>query len=184
MEPFWRRRGLLPGRYRVGPETSPKLAVHLMAYMSPWSTLLRTEVVRRWGGFYDRRRCLYGEDSFLWLKILLNETICVHLEPLVCYHREASALAGNLGGPRPVEPILTDPAEIAAACPPELSDLLARILALRALKTACMLNYWGRWRHARVLLGQFGRGVSPLTPWLCPAWICASPLGPIPFNES
>jgi hypothetical protein len=154
------------------------MVVYVLAYMSPWSTLVRTEVVRRWGGFFDRRKCLYGEDSFLWLKILMNETICLRLEPLVCYHREASALTGNLGGPRPIEPILTDPAEIAAACPPELSNLLMRVLAFRALKTSCMLGYWGQWREAHALLEQFGRNASLCSPWLLPACICASPLGP------
>jgi len=177
MEPLWRRRGLVPGVCRLAPESAPGWAVSLLAYMSPWSTLLNTDVVRRWGGFFDRRKCLYAEDSFLWLKILLNERVCVSLEPLVCYHREASALTNNLGGPRPIEPFLTDPEEIIATCPPELSELLARILAYRALKTACMLGYWGRWREARALQRRFCRGVSLRTPWILPAWICASPLG-------
>jgi GT2 family glycosyltransferase len=182
-ERLWRRRGLSPGPCRLDPATPPARAVSLLAYMSPWSTLLRTEVVRRWGGFFDRRKCLYGEDAFLWLKILLNETIFVSLEPLVCYHREASALTGNLGGPRPVEPFLTDPEEITTACPPELSGLLTQVLAYRALKTACVLGYWGCWREARVLLRRFCRGVYPSTPWILPAWICASPLGP-PFGRA
>jgi glycosyltransferase involved in cell wall biosynthesis len=163
-EPLWRRRGLVPGLCRLVPDTPARQAVSLLAYISPWSTVLRTEVVRRWGGFFDRYKCLYGEDAFLWLKVLLNETIYVNLEPLVCYHREASALTRNLGGPHPIEPFLTDPEGVAAACPPELSDLLARILTLRALKTGCMLVYWGRWREARTLLGRFGPGASRYIP--------------------
>ena len=118
-EPLWRRRGLRDGVYRIGPATPAGLAVALVAYLSPWSTLSRTEVIRRWGGFFDRGRCLYGEDAYLWIKVLLNEAVLVRTEPLVRYHREASALSLGWRGPRPVEPFLTDPAGLEAACPPE-----------------------------------------------------------------
>ena len=160
-EPLWRRRRLTDGVHRLGPGTRTRFAVHLMAYMSPWSTLLRADAVRRWGGFFDRRKCLYGEDSFLWLKVLLNESVVVGMEPLVRYHTEASALSRRLRGPRPIEPMLTDPEEIEAACPDDLRGLLRRVLALRALKTACRQAAWGRWRDSRALLTRFaGRRAS------------------------
>ena len=40
--------------------------------MTPCNTVARTDVVRVWGGFYDRDQCRFGEDGFLWLKILLR----------------------------------------------------------------------------------------------------------------
>ena len=177
MQPFWHRRGLRDGLYRLGPETSPLFAMYLLAYLCPWNTVVRIETARKWGGYFDRGRCLYGEDSFLWLKVLLNESVAVRLEPLVGFHTEASALSKNIRGPRPVEPMLTHPESIEEICPVELRPLLKNVLALRALKTACMLGYWGRWREARSLLSRF----CPWSAWRLPrfgvAQLVATPLG-------
>jgi hypothetical protein len=173
---LWRRRGLREGTYRVDPGITLRFVVSLLAYLATWNTVARAEVVRRWGGFFSRGRCLYGEDSYLWLKVLLNETVVVSLEPLVRFHSEASALSNNLSGPRPVEPILHFPEGLEEACPPDLRDLLRGVLAVRAGKTACMLGYWGRWREGRDLLRRFGG--TP--PWYWPmglAPLVASPLG-------
>src|SRR5438552_3753870 len=139
--PMWQKRGLREGVYRLDASTPPRRAVHLLAFLCPWNTVARIETVRKWGGFYSRGKCLYGEDSYLWLKVLLNETIAVNLEPLVHYHTEASGLTRNTSGPRPVEPILYDPDDIYAACPDSLQEVLRKVLAIRALKTACVLGY-------------------------------------------
>jgi hypothetical protein len=174
---LWRGRRVTDGIYRVTDRFEPQFVVHLLAYLCPWNTVARAERVRHWGGFYARGKCLYGEDSYLWLKFLLNETIAIRQEPLVRFHTEASALSRNLAGPRPVEPILFDPGEVEAACPAPLRGLLHKVLAIRALKTACMLGYWGRWREARTLLRKF----CPWSVWRLPrfgaAQVCATPLG-------
>jgi glycosyltransferase involved in cell wall biosynthesis len=177
MEPFWRGRGLRDGVYRIGPDADPLFVVHLLAYLCPWNTVARIETVRKWGGFFDQWRCLYAEDAFLWLKVILNEHITVLMEPLVCFHTEASALSRNLKKARPVEPMLLHPEPIEAVCPKELKDLLKKILAIRAIKTACMLGYWGRGREARALLKRF----CPWSAWRLPrfgiAHLVATPLG-------
>jgi hypothetical protein len=103
--------------------------------------------------------------------------VAVFLDPLVRLHTEASALSGNLGGPRPVEPLLVFAGDIEAACPPTLLPLLKKVLALRAIRTACMLGYWGQWQRGRQLLRQFcPRSQAPLPRWLL-AQACASPMG-------
>ncbi len=177
MEPLWRRRGLQEGVYRVTPDMSPLFVVHLLAYLTPCTTVARTDVVRRWGGFFDEGKCLYGEDAYLWLKVLLHEPVAVRLEPLVRIHADASNLSGNLRGPRPVEPLLLFPAGLATECPASLRPLLKDVLGVRAIKTACMLGYWGRWRQARELLHQF----CPWSAWRLPrfgiAQLVATPLG-------
>jgi glycosyl transferase family 2 len=176
-EIMWRGRGLHEGIWRLEPHTSHQLAVHLLAYFSAWNTVARLEAVRGWGGFFSAWKCLYAEDSFLWFKILLNETVLVNLEPLVRFHTEASALSKNLPGPRPVEPMLLHPELLRQACPRHLQDLLEDILAVRALKTTCMLGYWGRWRDGRELLQRF----CPWSTWRLPrfarAHLAASPFG-------
>ena len=177
-EQMWRARGLSEGAHRVDAGTSPELVVSMLAYMSPWSTVARAEVLRRWGGFYSRHRCLYAEDAYLWLKLLMNETVAFNLKPLVNFHVEASELSKNLRGARPVEPFLTEPEELRAACPPHLSSLLEQVLAIRALKTACVLGYWGRWREADKLRKRFTVPGQWRLPNYLPALVCSTPLGP------
>ena len=178
-ESMWRRRGLTNGIQRVKPDTKAALVVSLLAYMSPCSTLTRAKVFRKWGGFYERDRCTFGEDSFLWLKVLLNESVVFNLKPLVQFHREASGLSYNLSGSRPVEPFLKDPREIEAACPPELRGLLSQVLAIRAAKTACVLGYWGHWREAREIAGRYTGPGNWRLPYHVPAAVCSTPVGSV-----
>ena len=176
-EKIWRERGINEGAHRVDEQTPPALVVHMLAYMSPCTTVARAEAVRKWGGFYGRERCLYAEDAFLWLKVLLNERVAFHLKPLARFHTEASGLSNNLPGARPVEPFLLHPEQIEAACPPHLRGLLARVLAARAYKTACVLGYWGRWREAAVIMKRFEVPGSWRLPYYAPALLCRTPAG-------
>jgi hypothetical protein len=178
-EGMWRRRGIKEGVVRVTPSTNASLAVAMLAYMTPPSTVARIEVIRKWGGFYGEEKCLFAEDAFLWLKILLNEKVAFQFKPLVKIHSEASGLSKNLRRARPIEPFLIDPQEIEAACPPLLRNLLDRILAIRAAKTACVLGYWGEWREARLLMQRFTTAGHWQLPYYAPGLLCSTPLGPI-----
>jgi glycosyltransferase involved in cell wall biosynthesis len=178
-ESMWRKRGLTNGIQHIQSDTEPSLVVSMLAYMSPCSTLTRAEVIRRWNGFYDREKCAFGEDAFLWLKVLLNETVAFKLEPLAQFHREASGLSKNLNGSRPIEPFLEDASEIEAACPPSLQDLLSQVLAIRAAKTACVLGYWGHWREARSLVRRFTSARNWRLPYHASAVVCSTPLGSV-----
>jgi glycosyltransferase involved in cell wall biosynthesis len=173
---LWRRRGVRDGLFRAQPLTSPERLVHLLAYMSPWATVARREALERHGGFFGRDRCLYGEDAFLWLKVLLNETVLYSLEPLVRFHSEASSLSKNLSGPRPVEPFLKFPEEMEMECPRRLKPLLREVLSIRASKTACMLAWWGKWREARELRAKFASSRHVLQPWALTSAACSNPV--------
>jgi glycosyltransferase involved in cell wall biosynthesis len=179
MEGMWRKRGLRNGVQRVDADTEPSLVVSMLAYMSPCSTLTRAEVIRKWGGFYDREKCAFGEDAFLWLKVLLNETVAFNLKPLVQFHREASGLSKNRNGSRPVEPFLEDASEIEAACPPAMRSLLSQVLAIRAAKTASVLGYWGHWREARALVRRFTSTKNWRLPYHASAAVCSTPVGSV-----
>jgi glycosyltransferase involved in cell wall biosynthesis len=176
---MWEARGIKEGIFRLTPTTDPMMAIHALAYMSPWSTIARAETVRKWGGFYDRDRCLYAEDSYLWLKFLLNETVLFRLTPAVNYHCEASELAKNYHDAHPIEPFLLAPSEIEGACPPELRSTLAKMLAIRAFKTACMLGYWGQWQRAKVFFQRFYVPQCWKLPYFLPALACSTPVGAI-----
>ncbi|MGF1578735.1 MAG: glycosyltransferase family 2 protein [Gemmataceae bacterium] len=174
---LWLSRKLTNGVHRLTAETAPLFVVHLLAYMTAQGTVARTEVVRQHGGFYTANRCLYGEDSYLWLKVMLTAPVAVRLRPLWRFHVEASALSSNLRKARPVEPLLTDPDEIIQTCPQHLSALLKKVLAVRAIKTACMLSYWGKWREARRLLRRFCDASAWRWPKYAVAQLAATPAG-------
>jgi hypothetical protein len=175
-EPMWQRRGIKDGLVTIGASTRPEALHYMLAYMSCWSTVARTEMVRKWGGFYEHR-CTFGEDSFLWLKILLNETVAFDLRPGVRVHREAGSLSQNLGGARPIEPLLSHADEIEQDCPQPLLSLLHRFLSVRAFKTACVWGYWGMWREARSIRAKFRTPGDFSLPYYWSSWICSTPLG-------
>ncbi|HKP37101.1 MAG TPA: glycosyltransferase family 2 protein [Pyrinomonadaceae bacterium] len=176
-EPLWRSRGLTDGISRITPATKPGLVVATLAYMSPCTTVARTDAVRRWQGFYERDRCLYGEDAHLWLKVLLNEPVVLNLKPLTRIHFEASGATQTRRAARPIEPFLVHPEDVEQSCPAQLRPLLARVLAIRAMKTACMLGYWGEWRQARELLTRFHVPRAWRLPYYMPSLVCRTPVG-------
>jgi hypothetical protein len=175
-EEMWRGRGLRDGVMRLSAETQPSHATALLAYMTPCTTVARTEVLRRLGGFYERDRCAYGEDAHLFLQVLLNKAVVVNLRPLARIHFEASGATQTRRSVRPVEPFLIHPEELEESCPPNLRGLLSRVLAIRAFKTACMLGYWGRWREARALAGRFRVGGSWRLPYYTSSLVCRTPI--------
>jgi hypothetical protein len=149
----------------------------MASFMTSSSTMIRTQAARKWGGFYDRDACRFGEDTVLWLKVLLNETVWFELAPLAIVDRGASALSGNYTAARPVEPFLADPEEIAAVCPRELAGVLRSFYALRACKTAAVLGYWGESREARRLFRRFVSARDWRQPFFAAALVACTPLG-------
>jgi GT2 family glycosyltransferase len=178
LEAVWRSRGLQDGPFTVRQDTCPVSLVAALAYMSPCSTTARAALIRRLGGFFEGNRCLYGEDAYLWLKVLMNGLVVFSLKPLVVFHRDASALSNNLRAGRPVEPFLIDPSPIEAACPIALRPLLGEVLAIRAFKTACVVSYWGDWREASALRSRFASRARFKRPYFFASMLCATPLGP------
>jgi glycosyltransferase involved in cell wall biosynthesis len=174
--PAWRARGLVEGVFRARADTPPMTFVHTVAYLSCWNTVARTDVLRRLGGFYGRDRCLYAEDAWLFLQLLLNAPVLIRFEPLTRFHAEDSELSGNYKGARPLEPFLIDPAPIEASTPAELRPLLRSFLRIRALKAACVLGYWGESRRAASLVRRFGGG-DLRAPYFLPAVIASTPVG-------
>ena len=177
---LWQARGLREGVFKATPATSSELLVSTVAFMSPWNTLIRAEVFNSLGGFYARTRALFAEDAWLMVQILLRHPVLLRFEPpLVLFHRDASELSANIPGRRPVEPFLLEPEVLLESCPPPMQTLLREFLAIRALKTACALGYWGDWREARDLRLRFSRPGDFRLPYFWSALICSTPAAPI-----
>ncbi len=56
------------------------------------ATIVRTSPFRKAGGFYDRERCLWGEDSYLWGQILFMGPVYWDPTPRIFFHVEDSDL--------------------------------------------------------------------------------------------
>jgi hypothetical protein len=118
-------------------------------------TMLRREPFLRAGGFYAKTRCVFAEDTHLWIKLLLRHPFAYDAAPMMTRYCDASALSLGHGGLRPIEPFLDDPEDLARDCPPEMAPLLRQLLALRACKTASVYGYFGRHDVARTLVRRF-----------------------------
>jgi hypothetical protein len=176
--PRFERLGLKTGIFSIQPSTDPRTVIPLLVLMWPCSTLARKDVVEALGGFYEHH-CRFAEDVHLWLKLCLNYPVFVLLEEGALFHREDSTLSGNYRSVREVEPFLEHPEEVRAVCPPPLSRLLEEVLAIRAMKTSCVLGYWGQWRRALALRQEFAVAGAWRLPWFLPSLFAASPLGGI-----
>lgn len=169
--------GVRPGLSRISQNTPADEVVSMLAFMSPCSTVMRASIARQYGGFFDSDRCIYAEDSHLMLKILFNETVLFNKAPLVIYHRDASELTDFSKRLRDIEPFLVFPDEITRSCPEHLLPLLLDVLSLRAMKTACVLGYWGEWKKAFALRQKFLTPRSRNLPYYIPSLVCSTPVG-------
>ena len=173
--PMWRRRGIKDGLVAIDASTRPELLHYMLAYMSCCSTVARAETLRNWGGFYEHR-CTFGEDSFLWLKILLNEPALFDLRPRVRFHREAGNLSQNLSRARPVEPLLLNTDDIERDCP---RHFFLSCIGFLAFVPSKPLASWatgvsGEKRDQSVRVSVPG---DFRLPYYSSSWICSTPVG-------
>jgi len=176
-EKAWKTRGIPAGIFRATPATPAEVIIAMLGYMLPSSTVVRKDVFLELGGYYEKNRCVYSEDAYLYLKMLLHYSAAFDPRPLTIRHEDASELAKNLKGVRPIEPFLTDPEDLERTCPEPLRPLLREVLARRALKTASVYGYWGKAQQARELVRRF---VSPgdwSRPYFWTAMAGCTPLG-------
>jgi glycosyltransferase involved in cell wall biosynthesis len=135
-----RRMGLTPGPWRLPHRPPPKSLKFYVDFCHSSCVVARTSVVRRYGGYYDRDRATYGEDSYLWLIVLLNHRLYLDPEARVWFHTEHSSLGSALLGRHPVRPALIASEPLVERCDPaylgELHDLLAYYRLIETEKQA------------------------------------------------
>jgi glycosyltransferase involved in cell wall biosynthesis len=151
----WREQGIPEGVFQATPASDAGVIIAMLANMLPSSTVMRKAVFEELGGYYAKDRCVYSEDAWLYLRLLLRYPAAFDRRPLTFRFEDASELALNLKGARPIEPFLLDPDSVADGCPAAMQPLLREVLARRALKTASVYGYWGEFRKSRQLLRRF-----------------------------
>jgi glycosyltransferase involved in cell wall biosynthesis len=171
----WKRVRIPEGKFRAQPATRAELIAAMLGNMLPSSTVIRRRVFMEAGGFYEKNRCLFAEDAYLWLKILLRHPVAFAARPLCLHHLDASELSTNFKSTRPIEPFLIDTDELYQSCPAALRELLRRVLALRACKTAAVYGYYGQHKRARELVRDFVTASDWRLPWFFGALLACTP---------
>lgn len=171
----------LKGVYEVTPDTDITLLDAMEVFNHMGFSVIKTAVARKWGGYFDRFKCLRGEDAYFFLKLLFNEKLCIIPEPHGLYHMEASELCGcSFETAPPLEPYLTDYEDLIDCCPSAKRHALKGFLSLRALDRAityskvgdkgmatALLDRFcanGRTYNKKILMARFLAKVSPMLP--------------------
>lgn len=120
------------------------------------STIVRRAAFERAGGYYDRERCLWGEDSYLWSQILFMGPIFWDPVPRIVFHVEDSALGLAVQTRQKARPLalLTD--EMLRGIPPEhhaAFRVLARAIASDDTRYLLRAGLVGRWLSLRARHG-------------------------------
>lgn len=144
------------GIFELDAGTDSGLIYRIIKYIWVCTAIMRADVARKWGGFFDSYKCLLGEDRYFFIKILFNERIAIIGETHGIYHMESSELCGcGFTTVPPVVPALLDASEIISMCPPVKRRLLKEVLAIMALEFAEYQAKFGNGRQAKELLKRF-----------------------------
>jgi glycosyltransferase involved in cell wall biosynthesis len=172
----WQKAGVPSGPLRIGPDHTAEFLNAIVAAIGTPGTVIRKPAFDRLGGFYSAGRCLFAEDTHLWVKVLLNYDVVIAYDPLVNRYCDASDLALNWKEVRPIEPFLVDDRDLITMCPPGMQTLLRTFLALRACKTASIYGYVGQNRRARDLMRRFVAPSDWRLPWFFVALVGCTPV--------
>jgi glycosyltransferase involved in cell wall biosynthesis len=135
-----RQHGISAGPWRLTLDITQDELNYALAVFHCCSSVFKRRVIEKYGGFYDKNNCSYGEDVYLWLQIMFNHRIYRNLQPLAWYHCENSQLGLSSGkAGYPLEPVFIDTEPLRKNCPAEYLPILQRWLANHALR-AVRLN--------------------------------------------
>ncbi len=150
----WAKRGIHPGtKYRLTGNEDPIQADWILSFLHTDTTMMRTERAQRAGGFYTENRCLLGEDTVLFMRLGIRETILAIGPASVIHHREDSDLSHYAD--RPLAPFLLDPQILLSDCPDSHRSLMEGVIDHFALRIARDKARHGLKSQAQDLMRRF-----------------------------
>lgn len=66
------------GPWRLPCEADQEQLGYALGVFHSCATVYRSWVVKKYGGFYSKNKCSYGEDVYLWLQILFGHKLYRH----------------------------------------------------------------------------------------------------------
>jgi glycosyltransferase involved in cell wall biosynthesis len=121
--------GVPEGPWRLDPSTPARQVKRYVDACHSSCVVVRREVFNSLGGFFGLDHCKFGEDSYLWLQLVLTKSIYWCPQLLIKFHVEDSALGVKLNGRHPIRPALTHPERLRTNCGGEAATALEHLLA-------------------------------------------------------
>ncbi len=149
--------GIKAGVWELPAKINPRAMKLAIDFFHPGAIVCSRSVMERFGGFYSKNHCTYGEDVYLWLQIALNYKIYRDPEPLFWWHTEASEISAYHRKIIPPWPMLTDPEPLRQECPIVYRHILESFLAYLALIAAYRCLQVGDRATAQHLLRDYPR---------------------------
>jgi GT2 family glycosyltransferase len=147
--------GLRTGMWSLPPHADVAALTRGRAPFCIGAVVCRRDIFEKYGGFYDRTRVVCGEDTYLWLQLLVNCKIFMILRPLAWYHCEASDLGRRMTKPGVLQPYYSDPEGIRRNCPREHRSVLDEYLTTSAARRVSELCLHRDTKTAKELLDAF-----------------------------
>jgi glycosyltransferase involved in cell wall biosynthesis len=133
------------GPYEITSKSSLRDVLRIYTFRpGPCFTIMQTELVRKCGGFFDKYKCVAGEDQYLNLKLIFNERIGIISSCHGIYHTEASDLSGCGRKKLTAAPFLTDAQELLIYCDEGKRRLFKKfllVLLFRRMKKLSALRH-------------------------------------------
>jgi len=148
---LFEERDIKFGQYYLKGDENPMHVANITGFINAWNSVLTTEMVRKYDGFYEKDRCIFGEDMTLLLRIAFAESFMLLAPTAVWYHSENSCL-GPATQARPLEPYLSDTDVVLRYCPPRNYQLVKKVMDIYALIRAGQLIKYGKKIQALKLL--------------------------------
>ena len=124
MASYCAKRGVEPGLYCISNDLKPDIAESMILFFHVGNAVVRSCVASKYGGFYEQR-CVTGEDTIFFMRLLANEKFGILPTLAVCHHREESELSNRVSSD--ICPILVDEEIILHYCDSDLRCFMENV---------------------------------------------------------
>ncbi|MEN8127778.1 MAG: glycosyltransferase family 2 protein [Planctomycetota bacterium] len=134
MTAYWAKRNVHPGNYKLTGGEHPKEVLAKLFFFHVGNSVVHTEIARQYGGFYDEGKCLLGEDTVFFAKLIFNERFTI-IGPTAVRHNRQNSDLSNLKN-RPLDIFLKRPEVVLDHCRGEKKNRAQKVLSWHALRVA------------------------------------------------
>lgn len=149
----WARKGIVPSIRQVDSTMPLRQAMYTIAFFHVGNTVIRTSIAREYGGFYEEDKCLLGEDTVFFAKLVLNERFSI-IAPVAVKHNRQDSELSNLSK-RPMDIFLRKPSIVLDYCLPGKKDYAFQAIVWYAWNTAHHCARAGNKTDALYLIEHF-----------------------------
>jgi glycosyltransferase involved in cell wall biosynthesis len=140
------------GVWKLETDYTPLETAEVLNFFATGAVVARTEVIKKYGGYFDALRCTSGEDGYLWLQVMYNHLIIREPRALLIIHTDGSDLGIGRRSLKPVPPWLDFPEHVLKHCPFNYLNALRAYFDLSAFLAFRREVYQGHfWKAFRLV---------------------------------